>query len=402
MFVLGRDLAGPHVTAADVLAASSGVAVGIEVLDSRYRDYKFTMPDVVRGQHLGGPVRRRYARAGGRHRPAPRRRGAGEERRGGGDGVGRGRLGHPAAAVAWMVRTMAADGEGLRAGDVVLSGGLTAAVPVKAGDVVTATADRLGSVELGWRLMDPNGPGEPVLIPLDRPPGRTQWAFSHAGRSYAVFEVAGTLVVTDGACPHNGGPLVEGLVRGGVVTCPWHWYSYELATGRCRTAAGDSLRRYPVVMAAADRTWLFRRWRRRGAGRRSCGSMPAGRVPRRERRSGSRGGGPGAAFGPAGGSHAGRAALSFARAVAGRRVPGPGPGDRAAAGRRRAAGRVEARLHLGGDAGADGHRGAQLRAADRRHAAWLAPRLLPAGALQPRVELEIGLRLGRPSGSRSD
>jgi nitrite reductase/ring-hydroxylating ferredoxin subunit len=97
--------------------------------------------------------------------------------------------------------------------------------------------------------MDPNGPGEPVLVPLDRPPGRTQWAFSHAGRSYAVFEVSGDLVVTDGACPHNGGPLAEGLVRGGVVTCPWHWYSYELATGRCRTAVGYSLRRYPVVMA---------------------------------------------------------------------------------------------------------------------------------------------------------
>ena len=100
--------------------------------------------------------------------------------------------------------------------------------------------------------MEPNGLAEPsgqspALVPLDRHPGRTQWAFSHAGHSYAVFEVSGDLVVTDGACPHNGGPLAEGLVRDGVVTCPWHWYSYELATGRCRTAAGYSLRRYPVV-----------------------------------------------------------------------------------------------------------------------------------------------------------
>ena len=78
--------------------------------------------------------------------------------------------------------------------------------------------------------------------------GRTQWTFSHAGRSYAVFSVDGELHVTDGACPHNGGPLAEGLVRDGVVTCPWHWYSYELATGRCRTAAGYELRRYPVVL----------------------------------------------------------------------------------------------------------------------------------------------------------
>ena len=67
---------------------------------------------------------------------------------GGGQGV-QAALGHPAAAVAWLVRNLAVENEGLRAGDIVLSGGLTAAVPVKAGDVVTATADRLGSVELG-------------------------------------------------------------------------------------------------------------------------------------------------------------------------------------------------------------------------------------------------------------
>ncbi len=84
--------------------------------------------------------------------------------------------------------------------------------------------------------------------PWCRSTARTQWTFSHAGRSYAVFEVDGELRVTDGACPHNGGPLAEGLVRDGVVTCPWHWYSYELATGRCRTAAGYELRRYPVVL----------------------------------------------------------------------------------------------------------------------------------------------------------
>ena len=93
----------------------------------------------------------------------------------------------------------------------------------------------------------PNGLDR-ALVPLDRPAGRTQWTFSHAGRSYAVFAVDGELYVTDGACPHNGGPLAEGLVRDGVVTCPWHWYSYELATGRCRTAAGYELRRYPVVL----------------------------------------------------------------------------------------------------------------------------------------------------------
>ena len=104
--------------------------------------------------------------------------------------------------------------------------------------------------ETARELEGPAGPAGPLvpLVPLDRPDGRTQWTFEHDGRSYAVFTVDGELHVTDGACPHNGGPLAEGLVRDGVVTCPWHWYSYELATGRCRTAAGYELRRYPVVL----------------------------------------------------------------------------------------------------------------------------------------------------------
>ena len=99
-------------------------------------------------------------------------------------------------------------------------------------------------------VSDEIGPNEldRALVPLDRPTGRTQWTFENAGRSYAVFEVGEELRVTDGTCPHNGGPLAEGLVRDGVVTCPWHWYSYELDTGRCRTAAGYELKRYPVVL----------------------------------------------------------------------------------------------------------------------------------------------------------
>jgi nitrite reductase (NADH) small subunit len=88
-----------------------------------------------------------------------------------------------------------------------------------------------------------------VRVPLARPAGRAQWTFTHDGRDYAVFAVGGELHVTDNACPHNGGPLADGLVRDGVVTCPWHWYGYELATGRCRTAPGYALRRYQVVHA---------------------------------------------------------------------------------------------------------------------------------------------------------
>ena len=86
-----------------------------------------------------------------------------------------------------------------------------------------------------------------TLVPLDVPRGRRAWTIKHNGRRYAVFDVDGELEVTDAACPHNGGPLARGVVRDGVVTCPWHWYSFELASGRCLTAAGYRLRKYPVI-----------------------------------------------------------------------------------------------------------------------------------------------------------
>jgi 2-keto-4-pentenoate hydratase len=148
VFVLGRDLAGEHVTGSDVLAATSGLAVGIEILDSRFRDYRFTMADVVADNTsaarfvVGTPV------------PAAgidvRLVGVLLEKNGElvATASGAASLGHPAAAVAWLVRRLAASGEGLRAGQVVLSGGLTAATPVAAGDVVTVSVDRLGTVEL--------------------------------------------------------------------------------------------------------------------------------------------------------------------------------------------------------------------------------------------------------------
>ncbi len=151
VFTIGRDLAGPHVTAADVLAATSGVAVGIEVLDSRFVDYGFTIADVVADNTsasrfvIGAPVT-----------PAGidlRLVGVLLEHNGRvvATASGAASLGDPAAAVAWLVRRLAAEGEGLQAGQIVLSGGLTVAVPVAPGDVVVASIDRLGSVELGFR-----------------------------------------------------------------------------------------------------------------------------------------------------------------------------------------------------------------------------------------------------------
>ena len=57
-------------------------------------------------------------------------------------------IGHPAAAVAWLVNQLSPEDRPLGPGTLVLSGGLTAPVPVRPGSVVSAEFDGLGAVDV--------------------------------------------------------------------------------------------------------------------------------------------------------------------------------------------------------------------------------------------------------------
>ena len=66
-------------------------------------------------------------------------------------------------------------------------------------------------------------------------------------RKIALFNVGGELCATDDACAHMGGPLGEGTLSGGVVTCPWHDWKFDVKSGVCaRTKA--QVKVYPVKL----------------------------------------------------------------------------------------------------------------------------------------------------------
>ena len=72
------------------------------------------------------------------------------------------------------------------------------------------------------------------------------------GKEIAFFNVDGSFFAIDNICPHRGGPLSEGHVENGVVTCPWHGWQFQLDSGECMTAPGVCQNKYPVQIKGDD------------------------------------------------------------------------------------------------------------------------------------------------------
>ncbi|MBK6870440.1 MAG: 4-oxalocrotonate decarboxylase [Kineosporiaceae bacterium] len=149
VFVMARELEGPGVSAAQALAAVDVVLGGAEVIDSRYRDFKFTLPDVVAdnassGAFVTGPVAL----------PADGLDLAMEAVMVEVDGAivdsatGAAVQGHPAEALALAVNDLGRRGKKLEAGWIVLTGGMTDAVFAPPGSSVACHFTSLGSVYL--------------------------------------------------------------------------------------------------------------------------------------------------------------------------------------------------------------------------------------------------------------
>jgi 2-oxo-3-hexenedioate decarboxylase len=147
-FLLGKDVVAPA-TVTSVLAATDVVFGAVDVLDSRYEGFQFTLPDVVADNASAGAF---YLGPIARPQDEMDLRLVGCVVRVDGEvamtAAGAAVMGHPAASVAWLANQLAAEGEALRAGQLVFSGGVTAPVPVVAGGSVTFEFDGLGAIEV--------------------------------------------------------------------------------------------------------------------------------------------------------------------------------------------------------------------------------------------------------------
>lgn len=143
-FVTARDLRG-QVTSAQALAACAGVAPALEILDSRFKGFKyFSLPDVVADDCsswrfvLGalvppcevGALRMRMSVDG---RPVQ-------------EALSSAISGHPVESLVQLCAMLAAQGQALPAGSIVLAGAATVAEPLRAGMRVLLEVESLGAV----------------------------------------------------------------------------------------------------------------------------------------------------------------------------------------------------------------------------------------------------------------
>ena len=144
-FLLKKDLQGPGVTAADVLAATEGVMACFEIVDSRIQDWKIRIQDTVAdnascgvfvlGDQLVDIANLDLALAG----MVLEKNGEIVV-----TGAGAATMAHPVNAMVWLANMLGTLGIALKAGDIVLSGAMGAMVPVVKGDNLRMTIGGIG------------------------------------------------------------------------------------------------------------------------------------------------------------------------------------------------------------------------------------------------------------------
>lgn len=146
-FVTKADLKGPGVHIGDVLRATDFVMPAVEIIDSRYRDFKFDLKSVIADNSSSS----RFVAGGTMARPEDLDlKNLGVVMEVNGEvvqlGAGAAVLGHPASSVAMLANMLAERGEYIPAGTFIMIGAITAAISVKKGDNFSVRYQGLGSV----------------------------------------------------------------------------------------------------------------------------------------------------------------------------------------------------------------------------------------------------------------
>ena len=145
-FIMGEDLKGAGCQMHDVMRATEFISPALEIIDYRTevpRAIVDTIADnaVFAGIVLGGRIVRPFDIDVRWVAATLSKNGVIEE-----SGVSAAVMGHPATGLAWLVNKLAAQGDGLKRGNIVLGGSFTRPVDIAKGDIIHADFGTLGSI----------------------------------------------------------------------------------------------------------------------------------------------------------------------------------------------------------------------------------------------------------------
>ena len=72
------------------------------------------------------------------------------------------------------------------------------------------------------------------------------WSEKGAKQEIAVFNMQGNFYAISNVCVHKGGPLNQGTLEKGVVTCPWHGWKYDVRNGKSPHQGGSSVDSFKI------------------------------------------------------------------------------------------------------------------------------------------------------------
>jgi nitrite reductase (NADH) small subunit len=107
----------------------------------------------------------------------------------------------------------------------------------------------------------------------DLPPGASTIVYPDKVKSgIGVYNIEGEFFALKNTCPHMGGPLCRGKLRGTsaselpadrqpevhwarqgeIVSCPWHHWEFDIKTGKTIFESRQKVRSYPVSVESAE------------------------------------------------------------------------------------------------------------------------------------------------------
>ena len=91
-----------------------------------------------------------------------------------------------------------------------------------------------------------------VICKTDDVPEGKGKTFEIDGKKVAVFKVEGNFYAVNDTCIHKGGPLGEGYLNDTVVTCPWHGWQFDVASGKSPVNPEAKIETYSVTVEGDD------------------------------------------------------------------------------------------------------------------------------------------------------